>query len=126
VLAGTGLGDDAGLLHASGQQDLAHAVVGLVAAGVVQLIALEVDLGAAQALGQAAGEPQRTGAADIVAQIGVELGLEAGVGLGGAVGRLDLQHQWHQGFGDEAAAEFAEPAAPVRAAAQAVGTRAGG
>ena len=30
VLAGAGFGDDAGLAHAAGQQDLAHAVVGLV------------------------------------------------------------------------------------------------
>ena len=48
VLAGAGLGDDACLAHALGQQDLAHAVVGLVAAGVVQLVALEVDFRAAE------------------------------------------------------------------------------
>ena len=47
VLAGAGLGDDAGLAHALGEQDLAQAVVDLVAAGVVELVALEVDLGAA-------------------------------------------------------------------------------
>ncbi len=69
VLAGAGLGDDAGLAHAPGQQDLAHAVVGLVAAGVVQLVALEVDLGAAEFARQPFGEPQRAGAADIVLQI---------------------------------------------------------
>ena len=48
VLAGAGLGDDARLAHALGQQDLAEAVVDLVAAGVVELVALEVDLGAAE------------------------------------------------------------------------------
>ena len=47
VLAGAGLGDDAGLAHAAGEQDLAEAVVDLVRAGVVELVALEVDLGAA-------------------------------------------------------------------------------
>ena len=51
VLAGAGLGDDAGLAHAAGEQDLAQAVVDLVAAGVVELVALEVDLGAAPAAG---------------------------------------------------------------------------
>ena len=50
VLAGAGLGDDARLAHALGQQDLAEAVVDLVRAGVVQLLALEVDLGAAEML----------------------------------------------------------------------------
>ena len=69
VLAGAGLGDDAGLAHAPGQQDLAHAVVGLVAAGVVQLVALEVDLCAAELPGQPLGEPQRAGPADIMRQV---------------------------------------------------------
>jgi hypothetical protein len=51
VLARAGLGDDPGLAHALGQQDLAHAVVDLVRAGVVQLLALEIDLRAAEMLG---------------------------------------------------------------------------
>ena len=38
------------LAHAPGQQDLADAVVDLVRAGMVQLVALEVDLGAAELL----------------------------------------------------------------------------
>ena len=46
VLAGAGLGDDARLAHAAGEQDLADAVVDLVRAGVVELVALEIDLGA--------------------------------------------------------------------------------
>jgi hypothetical protein len=41
MLAGAGFGDDAGLAHALGEQDLADAVVDLVRAGVVQLFALE-------------------------------------------------------------------------------------
>ena len=80
VLAGAGLGDDPRLAHAAGQQDLAHAVVDLVRAGVVQLVALEVDLGAAEVPGQPLGEPQRAGPADVILQVGVELGLEGGVG----------------------------------------------
>ena len=123
VLAGAGFGDDAGLAHAAGQQDLAHAVVGLVAAGVVQLIALEVDLRAAEVLGQPFGEPQRAGAADVVLQVVLQVGVEGGVGLGRVVGALDLQDQRHQRLGDEAAAEFAEAAAFVRAGAQAVGAQ---
>ena len=49
VLAGAGLRDDARLAHAAGEQDLAEAIVDLVRAGVVQLVALEVDLCAAAA-----------------------------------------------------------------------------
>ena len=82
VLAGAGLGDDAGLAHAPGQQDLAHAVVDLVGAGVVQLVALEVDFGAAEVLGQPLGEIERAGAADVVLGVIVDLGLERGVRLG--------------------------------------------
>jgi hypothetical protein len=61
VLAGAGLGDDPGLAHPLGQQDLAHAVVDLVRAGVVQLLALQIDLRAAEVLGQARGEIERAG-----------------------------------------------------------------
>ncbi len=56
MLASAGLGDDALLAHAAGQQDLAHHIVDLVRAGVVQLVALEIDLGAAQVLGEALGK----------------------------------------------------------------------
>ncbi len=59
VLAGPGLGDDPGLAHAAGQDDLAQHVVDLVRAGMVQLVALHVDLGAAQMLGQPLGEIER-------------------------------------------------------------------
>jgi hypothetical protein len=54
VLAGAGLGDDAGLAEAPRQQDLADAVVDLVRAGVVQVLALEEDAAAAAPRGPAA------------------------------------------------------------------------
>ena len=123
VLAGAGLGDDAGLAHAPGQQDLAHAVVRLVAAGVVQLVALEIDLRAAELPGQPLGEPERAGPADIMLQVALQLGLECRIGLRRIVSLLHLQDQRHQRLGDEAAAEVAEAAALVRAVAQAVGAR---
>ena len=59
MLAGAGLGDDALLAHAPGKQDLAHHIVDLVGAGVVELVALEIDFCAAQMLGQALGEIER-------------------------------------------------------------------
>ncbi len=52
VLAGAGLGDHARLAHAPGEQRLADGVVDLVRAGVVQVFALQVDLRAAELLGQ--------------------------------------------------------------------------
>ena len=111
MLPGAGLGDDAGLAHAPGQQDLAHAVVRLVAAGVVQFIALEIDLRTRQVLGQPLGEPQRAGAADIMRQVALQIGMERRIGLGRVVGLFDLQDQRHQRLGDEASAVVAEAAA---------------
>ena len=48
VLAGAGLGDDALLAHALGEQRLADGVVDLVRAGVIEVFALEIDLRAAE------------------------------------------------------------------------------
>jgi hypothetical protein len=62
------------------------AVVDLVRAGVVELLALEIDLGAAEMLGQPLGEIERARPADIVLQIAVQLGLERRIGLGRGVG----------------------------------------
>ena len=56
VLAGAGLGDDTLLAHAPRQQDLPQHVVDLVRAGVIQLLALEIDLGAARLLPSAVAE----------------------------------------------------------------------
>ena len=108
MLAGAGLGDDARLAHAPGQQDLAHHIVDLVRAGVIELVALEVDLGAAQMLGQPLGEIERARPADIMFEEAVELGLEGGIGFRVLIGLLEFEDERHQGFGDEAAAIDAE------------------
>ena len=121
MLAGTGLGDDAALLHAPGNQDLAHAIVDLMGAGMVQLIALQIDLGAGEVIGQALGEEQRTGPADVMLEVIVELGLEFRVGLAGVVGLLDLEHEGHEGLGDESPAIKTETPALIRPAAETVG-----
>ena len=124
VLTRAGLGDDPLLAHAPGEQDLAHAIVDLVGAGVVQLVALEIDLGAAEMLGDPFGEIERTRPAHIVGQILVQLVLEARVGLRGRIGLLDLENQRHQRFGDKPAAENAEMPLIVGAVLIAVGLRA--
>jgi hypothetical protein len=122
VLAGAGLGDDARLAHALGQQDLAQAVVDLVRAGVVQVLALEVDLRAAIVRGQPLGEIERRRPAGSSSEV-IHLGLERGIGLGGAIGALEIEDQRHQRLGDEAAAVDAEAALIVGAVPQAVGPR---
>ena len=121
MLPGAGFGDDTRLAHALGHQNLAQHVVDLVAAGVIQLVALEVDLGAPQLLGQALGEIERTGPAGIVLEQIVELVLERRIGLGVIVGLFQIEDQRHQRFGDVAAAEDAEMPALVGAGAKTVG-----
>ena len=66
MLARAGLGDDALLAHAPGEQRLPQAVVDLVRAGVQQVFALEVDARAAESLAQPLGEIQRRGTAGVV------------------------------------------------------------
>jgi len=63
-----GLGDDARLAHAPREQDLAKAVVDLVRAGVIEVLALEIDFRTAEMLAQALREIERALAADIVLQ----------------------------------------------------------
>ena len=116
VLAGPGFRDDPLFAHALGEQDLAHGVVDLVRAGVVELVALEIDLGAAQVLGQPFGEVERAGAADIMFRPVIELGLKAGVGFGLVPGLFQVQNERHQRFGHITAAEHAEMALFVRTA----------
>src|SRR3546814_13308979 len=81
-------------------------IVDLVRAGVVEILALEVNLCAkafagvpAQMLGQPFGEPQRARTADIIFQQIVELGLERRIGLRGAIVALEVEEQRHQRFG---------------------------
>ena len=70
MLTRAGFGDDALLSHALGEQSLAEAVVDLVRAGVQQVFALQIDLRAAQFLGEpfaqetAASDGRQNSAAD--------------------------------------------------------------
>ena len=57
MLTRAGFGDDFLLAHPLGEQDLADAIVDLVRAGVVEILALQIDFRAAEILGQPLGEP---------------------------------------------------------------------
>ncbi len=79
VLPGPGLGDHPPLAHPQREQRLAERIVDLVRAGVVQVFALQVDLGTAALLAQPPGMVQRRGAAHVVLQQIVQLGLKTRV-----------------------------------------------
>ena len=80
MLAGAGLGDDPGLAHVAGEQRLAEHVVDLVRAGVVEVLALEQDPGAAGVLGEALRLGQRAGPPGVVLLQVAQLGQEGLVG----------------------------------------------
>src|SRR5262249_9591073 len=117
VLACASLCDDARLAHAPRQQDLAHAIIDLVRAGVIELVALEIDFGAAETPGQPSSKIRGRGPADIVVEELVELGLEGGVFLRRVIALLEVEDRRHQGFGDVAPAINTEMTLRIWAAA---------
>ncbi len=110
MLAGPGLGDDAGLPHTFCKENLPESVVDLMRARVVELISFEVDLGAAERLGETLGKVQRAGSARVVGGIVVKVPLEFGRLSRLGVRRFKVQNQRHQGFSNETASEQAEVA----------------
>jgi hypothetical protein len=100
---------------------MAEHVVDLVRAGVVQLLALEIDFGAAEMIGQALGEIERRRPADVIPEVAVHFRLERRIGLGGGVSLLQVEDQRHQRFRHKTPAENAEMPALVRAAAEGIG-----
>src|SRR5207302_5240163 len=86
VHAGAGLGDHARLAHAAREQPLADGIVDLVRAGVVQVLALDVDLGAAAALREPPGVVDRARSSNIVLELVMKLGLERGIDARALVG----------------------------------------
>jgi hypothetical protein len=75
---------------------------------VIQVLALEVDLRAADVLREAARVIDRARAADVVLELVGELGLELGIGAEARVRRSELVERRAQRLGDEHSAVRAE------------------
>src|SRR5262245_60262465 len=130
VLACACLGDDPFLAHPLCQKNLAEAVVDLVAAGVVQVLALEVDLRTAaqtlrgrnvpQVVRQALGEIEFGGSAGIKRRKTLQFLFECWIVPGLVPMSLEFKDQRHQRFGDETPAKNAEHALFVRASAEGI------
>ena len=117
MLSRAGLGDDPLLAHPPRQHSLPQRVVDLVRAGMQQVLALQVDLRAAELLADSFGKIERGGTAAVVVQQIVHLGMKGGVGLGRGVGLLQLLEGSHQRLRHIAPAidaEAARPRAPSR------------
>src|SRR5712692_6606100 len=110
VLPGAGLRDEARLAHADRQQRLPDRVVEFVRAGVAQILALEVDVRAAEVGAQARRGIQRRRAADEGMAVAGKLELELGVGLGLMPDAFELVQRAHQRFRHVLAAIGAEAA----------------
>src|SRR5690606_14727738 len=108
VLAGARLGDDARLADAARQERLPEHVVDLVAAGVVEVLALEEDARPAGVLGEAGHLGDDRGAPRVAAVQLVELGAEGGIRLRVLVGRGELVDRGDERLGHEAPAVVAE------------------
>ena len=114
MLAGPGFGDNARFAHPPREQDLADAIVDLVRAGVQQVLALEIDFGAAQLAGEPLGKIQRRGASAEFTQIISELFQELRVVLGPGVLVLELLQRMHERLRNEAPAIGTEMTERVR------------
>jgi hypothetical protein len=114
VLSGAGLGDDSLLAHPLREQNLPQCVVDLVRAGVTEILALEVDPGAAEFFRQALGEIKRRLPAGVFPELALKLAAKRGIAPRGAVSLLQLDQRRHERLGHVSPAEDAEVAAPVR------------
>ena len=114
MLSGAGFGDDAGFAHAHGKQDLAKHIVDFVCAGVVQLVAFQIDFRAASVFGEAFGKIEGARTTDIMGEVGFHLALIVRIGLRLGIGFFERQDEWHQRFSDETTTKLAEMASFVR------------
>ena len=108
VLSRPGLGDHALLADALGEQGLAEHVVDLVRAGVVEVLALQDDAGAAGVLRESRHLGDDRGAPGVGAMQLGQLRLERGIDLRGLVGRGELVDRGDQRLRHETAAVLAE------------------
>ena len=110
MLPGAGLGDDPPLAHSQGEQRLADGVVQLVRTGVTQVLALEVDVGAAEVIAEPSSGIERRRATDEGTPVAGKLELELRVGFGLVPHVLQLLERTHQRLRHVLAAESPETA----------------
>ncbi len=114
MLAGTGFRDYAGLAHPLREQRLTDGIVDLVCTGVIQILALQIDLRAAEQFRPAARVINRTRPADVVLQLALKFGDEIRVVLVFQIRRAQFVECVHQRLGYKNSAVGAKVSARVR------------
>ena len=113
MLAGTGFSNQPRLAHADCQQALADAIVDLVRAGMEQVLALQINLCAAEVFCKPLGIVERRGAPGVVPQEPLEFRLERGIVFGFLVCALKLLDGMHESFRHIAPAKISKASANV-------------
>ena len=108
VLTGAGFRDQTGLAHLFRQQRLTEHVVDLMGAGVVQILAFEVDLRTAEVAGHMLRKVQARRTACVVVQQLGQLCVECRIVLIVVVGFFQLDDRVHQRFRHILAAVYAK------------------
>ncbi len=99
VLARAGLGDDARLAHALGEEHLPDGIVDFVRAGVEQILALQINFRAAEFLGEAFGEIKRRWATDEFREVIGKFMLKFRVVLRAKIFLFQFLQRMHQRLG---------------------------
>ena len=113
MLARAGLGDHAALAHVAREQRLADGVVHLVRAGVIQVLALQIDPRPAPVGGKPLRGIERARPSHVEPQVLGELFLEFRIVAQAFVRLAQLFQRLHERLGDEDAAVPAEVATRV-------------
>ena len=108
VLTGAGLRDNTGLAHLLGEQALCQRVVDFVGTGMIEILALEINLCAAQILGHLVCIVQQGRTADIVFEQLIQLRMECRIVFIIIVRFFQFVDSIHQSFGDVLSAVNAE------------------
>ena len=115
MLSRPGLRDDALFAHPLGQQGLAERVVDLVRSGMRQVLALQVNLRAAEILAEARRMIEGRGPANVLMEQVAKTILKSLVALSVCVGTIQFVQGRHQRLGHELPPEATEIAFAIHA-----------
>src|SRR5258705_8798178 len=113
MLPRSGLRGDARFVHSDRKQRLAECVVHLVRAGMAEVLALQINFRAAEALAQIRGEIERRRTSHEFAREALELVAKFWIPARLLICSLELVKRGHQRLRDVLAAELAEVAAAI-------------